>query len=78
MDRVNEFKPCPLCGQTDKLELMPQDRYMRVKGMCGGKHSLVTIECTRCCLELRVHTTRETSNNYHILVGELKKKWARL
>lgn len=80
MDRINEFKPCPLCGKTDRLELTPRGTFYSVWHK-NDKGSTISVRCYRCGLELHEYTYESTffntlhTNNYDIVVGELKKKW---
>ena len=81
MDRVKEFKPCPLCGQTDMLRMTPRNHFYEFWNMPPTRSSLVTMRCERCSLELHEHTIENAyidrlhTNNYDIVVGELKKRW---
>ena len=75
MKRVNEFTECPLCGSTYNLWLTPKRDYYFLKNKYGG--ALVMIRCVKCNLELQMFSHHGTSN-YDIMVGELKKKWAKL
>ena len=76
MKRVSEFTECPLCGSTYNLWLTPKRDYYFLKNKYGA--SMVSIRCWNCDLELHVYGHLSKSNNYDILVGELKKKWAKL
>ena len=70
MNRLNEFKPCPICGQSDALELDEESFFYKYKNSC------VYISCNRCRLGLYVHGHEaDYSRNYQILVGKLKEKW---
>lgn len=81
MDRVKEFKPCPLCGRVDALRITPRGHFYKYWDLPPTRSSLVTIRCERCSLELHEHTIESThfeclhTNNYDIVVGELKKRW---
>ena len=79
--RVNEFGVCPICGQSDKLSLLAPDAFYRILHKHPMHGSVVSIECFRCGLTLSEYTSswsKLKTNNYHIVVGELKKKWAKL
>lgn len=77
MDRINEFKPCPLCGKTDRLELSKREWFYESLHK-DGIGSCVRLSCERCHLDLYQHTYKWSDFNtwnYDIVVGELKKKW---
>lgn len=70
MNRINEFKPCPLCGKSDALELDEEHFFYKYKNGC------VFISCNRCRLGLYAHGREANyTRNYQILVGKLKEKW---
>lgn len=73
MNRINEFKPCPICGKTDRLTLTQKNDYYSLMHKYGK--TLVTVRCWRCDLEMHVYSHLSVSNNYEILVGKLKEKW---
>lgn len=76
MSRVNEFGTCPLCRKSDRLELTDKQLYYHVKNKYGS--AMVEIRCWNCDLAMYAHPHIAGTNNYEILVGELKKKWAKL
>ena len=76
MKRVTEFTECPLCGKTHFLWLTPKRDYYFLKHKYGN--ALVMIRCWECDLELKIFSSNSKSDNYDIMVGELKKKWAKL
>lgn len=75
MNRINEFKPCPICGKSDCLDLDGEhfyNTYSRYMGVGG----CVQISCNRCRLGLYAHGIEaDRTWNYQILVGKLKEKW---
>ena len=79
-NRVNEFKVCPMCGQSDKLKLLDHDLYWAIMSRHSVTKplSLVAIECNRCNLTCNEYTMDNPSTNYDILVGDLKKRWNRM
>ncbi len=77
MSRINEFKPCPICGRSDALDMVDGKIFHRAMQMFNHR-GVVWIECTRCELQLMQSVRKDTSWNYDILVGELKKKWEKL
>ena len=76
MKRVSEFTECPICGSTYRLSLTPKRDYYFLKNKYG--HAVVSIRCWGCDLELDAFSHKGKSDNYDIMVGELKKKWAKL
>ena len=74
-NRKNEFVPCPICGQTDRLSLTQKGFYYNL--MHNYKSAMITIRCWRCDLTMAVYSSQSDSNNYEILVGDLKKRWAK-
>lgn len=77
MSRINEFGVCPICGQSDRLDITDVKTFNEVFEECGH-NSIVTISCYRCDLRLSAHTRDYNTWNYQIMIGELKKKWLKL
>ena len=73
MNRINEFKPCPICGKTDRLNLTQKEFYYHL--MHNYKSGMITVRCWRCDLALNAYSSQSITNNYEILVGKLKEKW---
>lgn len=48
------FKPCPICGKTEQLQITPEDQYIRIYGGTGS--ASIMVECYNCDLELWEHT----------------------
>lgn len=76
MKRVSEFTECPICGSTNYLYLTAKRDYYFLKQKYGG--AMVMIRCWHCDLDMQMFESKANSNNYDIMVGELKKKWAKL
>ena len=75
MNRINEFKPCPICGKTDRLEVMTERSYNKLFRYTGGT-GCTRIRCWRCNMDLYAHSCEANDTwNYQILVGKLKEKW---
>ena len=75
MNRLNEFKPCPICGKSDCLDL-DSERFYNKYTRHVGRSGCVEIDCKRCRLELFAHSCEaDYTWNYQILVGKLKEKW---
>lgn len=74
--RISEFGTCPLCGKSSEIYLTPKQNYYLLKHKYGN--AMVSVRCRECDLELDIFTTRAKSDNYDIMVGELKNKWERL
>lgn len=80
MSRVKEFGVCPICGKSDDLSLSPRSWFYEILHQ-DRKGSCVCIRCKNCCLDLYQYTYKWSECNtwnYDIVVGELKKKWAKL
>lgn len=75
MNRINEFKPCPICDKSDRLDFGEERSYNKLFRY-RGETGCTGIRCDRCKLELFAHS-HEANNtwNYQILVGKLKEKW---
>lgn len=73
-NRIDEFQPCPLCGQTDRLSITEKGFYYKLMHNYG--FAMVNIKCWRCDLNMAMYSQFANSNNYEILVGELKRRWA--
>lgn len=74
-NRIDEFMPCPICGKSDRLCLTQKEHYYSLLQKYGN--ALVSVRCWWCDLEMHVYSHLSPSNNYEILVGELKKRWAK-
>ncbi len=73
MNRINEFKPCPLCGKEDRLTLTQKRFYYDLMHKYGN--AMMNIRCWRCDISVAMYSSQSVSNNYEILVGKLKEKW---
>ena len=72
MNRIYEFNPCPICGKRDRMNLTQERDFISLKNRHGVK--VVRVCCNRCDIDI-FQNGRDASERYHIMVGELKKKW---
>lgn len=71
---MENWKPCPLCGKLDRLDFTQQDTYERLRDTHGS--ACVTVECRRCNLELRDHTSE--ISEYEDRMVLLRNNWNHL
>lgn len=70
-----EFNPCPLCGESDRLGITPEDTYTELLHENGS--AAINLYCNRCGLQLWEYSAY-TSTEYKELCKALAKKWNQL
>lgn len=65
------FKPCPICGHSDVLDITFEESYNRIYMESGC--ACVAIHCQRCSLDLYEHT--DSIKVYDDKVRRLAEVW---
>lgn len=68
-----KVKPCPFCGKTEFLSVMPRDFFEELYDKNGG--ACLTITCSKCHVDMYEHDFNY--NDYHAKARILVDKWNR-
>ena len=71
---MENWKPCPLCGKTKRLQMTTEDQYLRVLNNSGS--ASIRVGCLDCDIELWEHTHKVVE--YAERIKLLMDKWNRL
>lgn len=67
------WKPCPLCGESDKVEVTTKEFYSGLVAEHGD--ALICIECKRCKVRVDDYPSESGRNNYEWRLMHMAKKW---
>lgn len=73
-----KLNPCPICGSTEHISVLPQKIYTRVKKdqSEGGNVHIMCDQCDVCVTSYGFLLVREgKKNTYNNLLRECERKW---